>query len=317
MEDFMLRVEQDLVLAIEPECYRRWTAEAVMHSADTALLEELRSPEAAARLTPTRKSVGDIAVVNLSGFITQKPSMMSMLFGGTSTEGLVSMMQAAMDEPSIGAVVLNVDSPGGIVFGVPEAAAAIRAMRGKKPIVAIANPLAASAGYYLASQADEVVMTPSAMVGSIGVKVVHVDESKALEAAGLAVTEITYGRRKVEESSAGPLTEEARASIQSRVDYYGKLFESDVAAGRRTSVAKVRANYGEGAMFTADTAKASGLVDRVATLDELVGKLAGGWRPGPRAEASLDATDEVVSLPTMDEVELGALEALAGIRRTR
>src|SRR4030095_3168899 len=160
----MLRVEQDLVLAIEPTCYRRWLEEARAHAADPTLLQQLRSPEATARLAPAKKSVGDIAVVNLSGFITQKPRVMSMLFGGTSTEGLTEMIRTAMSEPSIGAVILNVDSPGGNVFGVPEAASPIRSMRGAKPFVAIANPLAASAGYYLAAQADEVVMIPSGMV---------------------------------------------------------------------------------------------------------------------------------------------------------
>lgn len=297
----MLRVDRDQVLAIEPDTYRRWTEEARVHSTDPSLLEQLRSPEAAARLTPTKKSVGDIAVVNLTGFITQKPSLMSMLFGGTSTEGLVSMISAAMSDPSIGAVVMNVDSPGGVVFGVPEAATAIRSMRGTKPFIAIANPLAASAGYYLASQADEMVMAPSALVGSIGVKVTHVDESKAIEQAGLSVTEITYGRRKTEESSIGPLSDEARASIQSRVDYYGKLFETDVAKGRRTSVASVRANYGEGAMFTADGAKANGLVDRVATLEQVIAGLASGVRPAPRAASKYDPA------------ELRALASLAGI----
>jgi signal peptide peptidase SppA len=299
----MLRVEQDLVLAIEPECYRRWLEDA-RQAATAALMERAHSPEAAARLEPTRKSSGDIAVVNLSGFITQKPSLMSLLFGGTSAEWFAATVVGAMADPAVSAVVMNVDSPGGTVFGVPEAAAAIRASRGSKPLKAVANPLAASAGYYLASQADEVVMSPSAMVGSIGVKVVHVDESAALKAAGLTVTEITYGRRKVEESSAGPLSEEALASIQARVDYYGAMFESDVAKGRRTSVATVRAKYGEGAMFTANGAKAAGLVDRVATLDEVLGELtSGARRAGPRAELAAEC----------DPVEIAVRAALAGL----
>ncbi len=295
----MLRVDLDRVLAIEPDTYRRWIADAKAHSGDASLLEQMRSPEAAAKLIPPKRLVGDIAVVGLTGFITQKPSVLSMLFGGTSTEGLVDMMRAAMSDSSIGAVILNVDSPGGIVFGVPEAAAAIRSMRGAKPIIALANPLAASAGYYLAAQADEMVMTPSALVGSIGVKVTHVDESKAIEQAGLSVTEITYGRRKTEESSIGPLSPEARASIQARVDYYGKLFETDVAKGRGVSVSTVKANYGEGAMFTADGAKAAGLVDRVATLEQVIAGLASGKRPGPRV--------------MYDPTEVNAFAALGGI----
>ena len=305
----MLRAERDLVLAIEPECYQRWLDDARLHVGDAALLEQLRSPEAAARLQPTRKVQGDIAVINLTGFITQKPSLLSMLFGGTSAQWFAETVQAAMADPAVGAVVLNIDSPGGSVFGLPEAAAVIRTSRGAKPLKAIANPFAASGGYYLAAQADEVIMLPSGVVGSIGVKVAHVDESEALKKAGLSVTEITYGRRKVEESSARPLTDEARESIQARVDYYGKLFEEDVAKGRRVSVAEVRAKYGEGAMFTADGAKTAGLVDRIATLEQVLAELTSGGRGAgvPKMETEPDPAQA-------DPVEMAARAALAGVR---
>ena len=210
-----------------------------------------------------------------------------------------------MSEPSIGAVVLNVDSPGGVVYGVPEAAAAIRKARGGKPMVAVANPVAASAAYYLASQADEIVATPSSITGSIGAIVTHMDESKALEREGLTVTEIKYGRRKAEESPWKPLGDEARAGIQARVDYYGELMVSDIAKGRRVSAATVKAQYGEGAVFTAKDAQAAGLVDRVATMEQVLGELATGRRPGvARMEAPMEA----------DAAELAALAVLAGIK---
>jgi capsid assembly protease len=289
----------DDVLAIEPEWYRRWLAEAKAHAMDHALLEALRSPDAAMKLAPARKSVGDIAVINIDGFISQKPNIFTLLFGGTSTEALAATVRAAMAEPSVGAVVLSVDSPGGVVFGTPEAAAALRGARGGKPFIAVANPIAASAAYYLASQADEVVATPSSITGSIGVIVTHVDESKALEKEGLVVTEITHGRRKAEGSSVKPLSDEARESIQKRVDFYGEMFEADVAKGRRVSPATVRAKYGEGAVFTAKDAMAAGLVDRIATLDEVLGELATGRRSGARLES--------------DRHELLARAALAGI----
>lgn len=294
----MLRSDS-LILAIEPECYRRWLDEA-RQAATATLLEKAHSDEAAARLQPARKDAGDVAVISLNGYISQKPSMMSLLFGGTSSEWFASMVQAAMADPAIGAVVMAIDSPGGDVFGIPEAAAAIRAARGKKPMTSVAHPLAASAAYYLASQADEVVMTPSALVGSIGVKSVHIDESKALDQAGLNVTEFAYGEHKLDGSSARPLSEEARAAWQARMDYYGKLFESDVAKGRRVSVETVRAKYGQGALFTAKDALAAGLVDRIATMDDVLGSLAQGQRRmGARAE--------------VDPLELRARAALAGL----
>ena len=290
------------MLFIEPDCYRRWLDEARLHAGNPATMERIYSPEAEARLTPGKKSVGDIAVINLTGFITQKPSLFTVLFGGTSTEGLVQMIRAAVTEPSVGAIVLNVDSPGGDVSGVPEAATAIRNLRGKKPIVALANPLMASASYYLGAQADEIVATPSSIVGSIGIIVAHIDESEALKKAGLNVSIITYGRRKAELTSAKPLGDEAREGIQARVDYFGHLFEADVAKGRGVSVQTVRANYGEGAVFTAPDARAAGLVDRIGTLEEVVGRLASGQRVGVRAEA--------------DPLEIAARAALAGVKIT-
>lgn len=302
-----LRIDRDLVLAIEPECYRRWVAEIGAHATDAGLLEKAHGPEAAARLAPAKKSVGNIAVVSLSGFVTQKPSLFTMLFGGTSTEELVATVRAAIAEPSVGGVVLNVDSPGGSVFGVAEAAAALRGMRGTKPFVAVANPLMGSAAYWLGCQADRVAGIPTSIVGSIGAMVTYVDESKALEQAGLSVEEITHGRRKAEATGLKPLTDEARAGMQARVDYYGTLFEADVAKGRRVSVATVRAKYGEGAVFTAKDALAAGLVDQVATLEEVLGELASGQRPAPRAEAEPEIVAEC------DHVEIAAAAYLAGV----
>lgn len=275
------------VLAMDERTYRLWaeqTSQAVQKGAILSL-----TPEAAVRLVPARKSVGSVAVIPLAGFLAQKPSLFSMLFGGTSVQAFAREVVSALSDSSVGAVVLDVDSPGGEVFGVPEAAAAIRAARGTKPLLAVANPIAASAAYWLAAQVDEVVVTASGLAGSIGVFAVHVDESKALEQAGLGVTLVSYGRRKTEGNAAQPLTEEALAGLQGRVDHFGRLFDTDVAKGRRVSVEKVRADFGEGAVMTADEAVAAGLADRVATLEEIVGKVANGYRPGAAPARAYDA----------------------------
>lgn len=276
----------DDVMAIHPDTFHKW-APALDSETNTARIRPT-SEEAQARLVPGRKNLGDVAVIRLSGFITQKANMWTELFGGTSTEGLAAEVRAAMSERSIGAVLLDVDSPGGTVVGVSEAAEVIRASRGSKPLVALANPFMASAAYWLASQADEIVATPSSLTGSIGVMSVYVDESKALEAAGLDVEEITYGRRKAEGSGTKPLTDVARAGIQDRVDYYGEMFEADVARGRGISPARVRARYGQGAVFNAGPAREAGLVDRVGTLESVVAQLAKGYQPAPRARAETD-----------------------------
>jgi signal peptide peptidase SppA len=293
----MLRTDD--VLAIDLETFRHWRE--IAKDATPDQIKGALSPEAATRLLPGRKDVGDIAVVPLSGFVTQKPTIWSELFGGTSTEALVAEVRTAMAEPSIGAVVLDVDSPGGTVVGLPEAAAAIRGVRGPKPLVAVVNPFMASAAYWLGSQADEIVATPSSLTGSIGVMAVYVDESKALEGAGLSVEEIVYGRRKAEASGLRPLTDEAREAIQDRVDYYGQMFEADVAKGRGIGVGRVRTRYGQGTVFNAGPAQAAGLVDRIGLLEGVIRELAKGYRPPVRMRAD------------SDPVEMRARASLAGL----
>ncbi len=197
-----------------------------------------------------------------------------MLFGGTSTECFGAMFAQAVADPNVAAIVINVDSPGGTVSGVPELAAQINAARGTKPIVAVANGMAASAAYWLASQADEIVVTPSGEVGSIGVFCAHFDESGALEQAGVKPTLISAGKYKVEGNPFGPLTDEALASIQSRVDDLYAMFTSDVAKARAMPVDRVRGRaFGEGRMLGAKRSVNSGMADRVGTLSETIGRL--------------------------------------------
>jgi len=266
------------VLAMDERTYRLW-AEQTKGAVFTW------TAEAAARLIPAKRSVGSVAVIPLSGFLTQKPTLFSMLFGGTSVQAFAREVVAALGDQSIGAVLLDIDSPGGETFGMTEAAAQIRAARGTKPLVAVANPIAASAAYWLGSQADEFMVTPSGLAGSVGVFSTYVDESKALEQAGLAVTFIKYGARKAEASGVEPLSEGALASIQARVDEAGRMFEADVAKGRGVSVAKVHSDFGEGGILTASQAVAAGAADRVATLDEVVSRLVDGRRPKGAARA--------------------------------
>lgn len=222
-----------------------------------------------------------VAVIPVNGVIEHHSDWFMELFGGTSVDGLRDQLAGALGDPNVSAVILNIDSPGGTVAGVTELAAEIRAARGgTKPIVAVANAFAASAAYWLGSQADEFVATPSAQVGSIGVYAMHVDMSQALAADGLDVTLISAGPHKVEGNEFEPLSEDARKDIQGRVNASYSQFVADVAAGRRVSTEQVKADMGGGRMMTAQKARAAGMVDRVESLGDTIGRLsrAGGRR---------------------------------------
>jgi signal peptide peptidase SppA len=231
---------------------------------------------------------GKIALLNIEGTITQKASFFSEWSGGASTEAIGKAFDAAMKDDEIGAVLMNFDSPGGGVYGVPELAEKIYSSRGKKPIYAFAGPMACSAAYWLASAADQVIVQPSGEVGSIGVFVVHADASKLHADIGIKHTFVKAGRYKTDGNNLEPLADSAREYLQSRVDGYYEDFVRAVAKHRGTTPEKVRDGYGEGRSLRAADAVKAGLADRVATFEEVVSELTGsasrGKRVGPRAD---------------------------------
>jgi signal peptide peptidase SppA len=185
-----------------------------------------------------------------------------------STLLLSQTVAALANDPEIGTVVLDMDTPGGDVVGTKEAADAVFAARDKVRVVALINPLAASAGYWIASQASEIVAVPSADVGSIGVYMLHCDMSGMLEMDGVKPTFIfaKNSPHKVEGNPFEALGEETRAHWQDEVDTIMGEFTKAVARGRGVPVAKVLADFGQGRTLMAPAAKTAGMVDRVATL---------------------------------------------------
>jgi len=221
---------------------------------------------------PVRPAAG-VAVVPIHGTIAHRGGGMAASSGGASTEAIGQMLDQAMADPSVGTVLLDCNSPGGTVTGVAELADKMYAMRDQKRIVAAINGMAASAGYWLASQAHEIVSMPSGLAGSIGVFSSHADLSKALENEGVNVTLISAGKFKVEGHPYGPLSDEAREVMQGRVDAAYDQFVKDVARGRGVSVTDVRNGYGEGRALTGPDALKAGLVDRIETIDATVARL--------------------------------------------
>lgn len=239
--------------------------------------------------SPSLRRQGDsVAVVPIRGVIAHRMGSMQDMSGGTSCEGIAALLRQAAADDTVGTILLDVDSPGGTVTGVSELAAEIAQIRGRgtKKILAQVNGMAASAAYWLASQADEIVSLPSGTAGSIGVFTVHEDLSKALANEGIDVTLISAGKYKVEGNPFEPLTDEAKGVLQGRVDAAYASFVKDVASGRGVSQTAVREGYGEGRALQAKDALKAGLIDSIATMDATIGRLVGrNTAPsGPRAE---------------------------------
>jgi capsid assembly protease len=223
---------------------------------------------------PAPQQLGSVAVIPLHGVIAPRMNLMTEVSGGTSAAQLQADLMAAARMPEVSAIVLDVDSPGGSVFGISEAASTIRAVRREKPVVAVANHTAASAAYWLASQADELIVSPSSQVGSVGVVAVHQDMSGAAEKAGVKTTFVTAGKYKAEGNSMTPLNDEARAHMQGLVNTYYDAFVRGVAKGRGVSVDAVRDGFGEGRVVTSESAVRLGMADGVATLGDVIGRIA-------------------------------------------
>lgn len=243
-----------------------------------------------------------IAVLPIYGVISPRQNLVGMSSGGTSLDLLAQDFRMALTDPTIDGIVFDIDSPGGMVDGIDEFASEIRAARGQKPIVAVANYMAASAAYYLAAQADELVVSPSGQVGSIGVLTAHQDFSAMYEQLGVKTTLIAHGKYKTEGNQYEPLSEEAQAEMQSKIDTWGEMFEAAVAKGRGVPVSTVREDYGQGRMALAKAAVAAGMADRVDTLDNTIRRVAGGRVKSGQAEgAAALGSWQSVALPSRSD----------------
>lgn len=233
-----------------------------------------------------------VAIISANGVVAKRMNMFSRISGGMSTEILAQQIEAAMADNTVRAIILSIDSPGGTVDGTFELAQKLYDMRGTKPIVTYADGLVASAAYAIAAATDQIhISGPAAHVGSIGVVATHVDYSGAEQKDGVKTTEIYAGKYKRIASSYAPLTAEGKQNIQDAVDYLYGVFVDSVAKFRGVSVDTVLEKMADGKVFIGQQAIDAGLVDGVATLDEMVAYLAKGQLP-PRTPPASAATDD-------------------------
>lgn len=263
--------------------------------------EEVRQRVGAARRTNARpnQNGGEIAVIPICGILIPRADGFSEISGAMSTQRIGEVFRQAVADPGVSAIVLDVDSPGGMAMGTPELADLIYQSRGTKPIIAVANAEACSAAYWIATAADELVVTPSGEVGSVGVLAAHTDRSVENEMAGRRVSYISAGKYKTEGNPHEPLSEEARSHFQAQVDDIYTSFVKGVSRNRKVSVEQVRSGFGEGRTMLARQAVAAGMADRVATLDEVIADLAKPKR-GQTGASAVDASPAPEAIDTSD-----------------
>lgn len=245
-------------------------------------LESLYSDKkSVSRIEPLYFIEDNIAILQIEGIIQPRFDIWSWLFGGTSIEILTRDFKSLIANDDVEAIILDVDSPGGVVNAVQEFANLIFESRGKKPIYAVTSSVMASAAYWIGAAAEEVFVTDeAAATGSIGVVASHVDVSELQKKLGIKVTEITAGKKKRITSMFEPLSEEGRKELQRQVDHIYKAFTGDVAKFRGYEVETVLEDMADGAIFLGSQGIDAGLVDGIISSDEILSSVRDSFESG-------------------------------------
>lgn len=242
-----------------------------------ALAHQARSSRlVAARARASVQKAAGVEVIPVAGYLTQHPTLLTALGLGTACDSISGRLRLALADDRVDAIVLDFDCTGGDTYGSTELAAEIRAAAKSKPVVGVANSVAAGAGYWIAASCGSLYVTPGGEVGGVGMAMAHQDASAALAKAGVGVTLISAGKYKVEGNPYGKLDDEARGFMQATCDRYLSLMVADVAAGRNVAVSKVRADFGQGRIVGAKAARAAGMVDGIRTLSDVLADLKRG-----------------------------------------
>ena len=207
----------------------------------------------------------------------------------TGGRTITRAIEALSADPSIAAVVLRVDSPGGSALAADQIWRALRRLAERKPVVASMGALAASGGYYVATAADEIWADPATLTGSIGVFFGKVDVKPLAERIGVSLEQIGRGRRAGADSIYRPFSSDERGALADKIRVWYRLFLQRVATTRDLDVAQVHA-LAQGRVWTGDSALRVGLVDRLGGFQSALA------RARERARLGVDA--EIVVLPS-------------------
>jgi capsid assembly protease len=242
---------------------------------------------------------GAVAVIPIYGVIAPRMNLMSDMSGGTTFESLTAQLSEAMANKAVKTIVFDVDSPGGSVAGATEFAAAVREARTKKPIIAQAQYLMASAAYWPMTNATHIYASPSANIGSVGVYGIYEDVTEALAKLGVKQEVIAAGKYKAEAAGVGPLTDEQRGHLKSMIDAAYETFLGDISKGRGVAKDAVRSGYGEGRVLNAKAALAAGMIDGISTLEDTIAR---ALSAPPSTGMSAHATAQELARATAQEL---------------
>lgn len=294
--------------AIQPEMLQ--TILEIANRENEIDLEALAAKRAARLDNAERAGIRNgVAVLPVVGPIIRRATLFSDISGATSLDSLSRDFNAALNNSSVQSILLDIDSPGGEVAGIDEFAQMIA--DSPKPVVAYVESLAASAGYWIASAAGEIVAAPTASLGCIGV-VARVKNPDAKKAADLEFVSSQSPKKRPNLN-----TEAGRSQLQEHVDHMAEVFVSTVARNRGVSEEKVTSDFGQGGVLVGRRAVDAGLADKLGSFESTLSDLAMGKQPKrkpPQASAeagSTTAEDESMN-KTIESLKARVIAAFEG-----
>lgn len=268
--------------------------------------------------TGSMRVANGVAILPIVGSLVNRGSWIGSNSGLVSYEGISAQLREAASDPEVSAVMLDIDSPGGEATGMFAVASLVRQVNEAKPVVAMVNDVAASAAYGIASGAREIVVSPTSMVGSIGVVLTHLDRSGELEQKGVQATLIYAGKHKVDGHPFGALSNDVKADLQAEVAKFYDQFVGLVAQGRdgRMSEAQIRGT--EAQTYLGADAVEIGLADRVATIDEVLVGLSSTTAPGATTQRTgFGMTKTSDAAPQAENAGITDAEMTAAVDKAR
>ena len=209
-----------------------------------------------------------IAVLPIYGTLVRRTVGLEAESGMASYQELATMLDTAVADPNVAAILLDIDSAGGESGGVFDLADRVAAAAKRKPVWALANDMAFSAAYAIGSAASRFIVTRTGGVGSIGVIAMHADQSVKDAKDGVRYTTVFAGARKNDLNPHEPISDEAHAFLKNEVERVYGLFVETVSRNRGVSADAVRAT--EASIFYGADAVAAGLADAVGTFDDVL-----------------------------------------------
>ena len=282
--------------------------ETALHTILEIAARENESPQAVAaklgRNLQNTYSVTEregVAIIPVTGPLFRYANLFTMISGASSYELIARDFTVALENPQIKGIILDIDSPGGEVNGVSELSNMVFAARGKKPVVAYASGDAASGAYWIASAADEIVVSETSALGSIGVVGMYQGKSgKSAEAVEIVSSQSPHKR-------LDPTTDDGRSRLQIRIDSMADVFIETIARNRNVSAENVQNHYGGGDVMIGAKAVSAGLADRVGSLEGLIAELSSPQK-SPRTEGFFNAQNQPPSTQEKKPMDIETLK---------